>query len=135
MRDTSLLVDPAGAGYLRAAAAGTTPLATALNYSSGQSTTGLLVTPIDAARNATMTLYGGAGQVVLDVVGYYTTAAGNGGHYVALPPSRIADSRTGVGIGTGPQTGDVTVPLPDAVPADAPGVVLNVSVVEPTRAA
>ncbi|GAC1608345.1 MAG: hypothetical protein NVS3B26_04890 [Mycobacteriales bacterium] len=128
------VVDPAGAGYLRAAAAGTSPLATALNYSGGQSSTGLVVTPVDASRNATMTLYGGAGQVVLDVVGYYTTAAGNGGHYVALVPSRIADSRSGVGVGVGPQTGDVTVPLPDSVPADAPGVVLNVSVVEPTRA-
>jgi GH25 family lysozyme M1 (1,4-beta-N-acetylmuramidase) len=127
------VVDPSGAGYLRTAAAGTTPLATALNYSGGQSSTGLVVTPIDATRKATVTLYGGAGQVVLDAVGYYTSATGTGGHYVALAPSRIADSRTGVGVSAGPQSGDVTVPLPDSVPADVAGVVLNVSVVEPTR--
>ena len=127
------VVDPTGAGYLRTAAAGTTPLATALNYSGGQSTTGLVVTPIDTSRQATVTLYGGAGQVVLDAVGYYTAAAGPGGHYVALPPTRIADSRTGTGVSAGPQNGDVTVPLPDSVPADVAGVILNVSVVEPTR--
>jgi lysozyme len=128
------VVDPSGAGYLRAAAAGTTPLATALNYSGGQSSTGLVVATMDATRNATMTLYGGSGQLVLDVVGYYTAAAGTGGHYVPVTPSRIADSRTGVGIPAGAQHGDVTVLLPDSVPADAPGVVLNVSVVEPTHA-
>jgi GH25 family lysozyme M1 (1,4-beta-N-acetylmuramidase) len=127
------VVDPAAAGYLRAAAAGTTPLATALNYSAGQSSTGLVVTSMDATRQTTVTLYGGSGQVVLDVVGYYTSAAGAGGHYVPLTPTRIADSRTGIGIGTGPQSGDVTVPLPESLPADAPGVVLNVSVVEPDR--
>src|SRR3954470_2463606 len=69
------VVDPVAAGYLRAAAAGASPLATALNYSALQSSTGLVVTTVDAARMATMTLYGGAGHVVLDVVGYYSTAA------------------------------------------------------------
>jgi hypothetical protein len=127
------VVDPTAAGYLRAAATGTTPLATALNYSAGQSTTGLVVTTMDPTRHTTMTLYGGTGQVVLDVVGYYSSTPGTGGHYVPLAPTRIADSRTGIGIGPGPQHGDVTVPLPDTVPADAPGVVLNVSVVEPDR--
>jgi hypothetical protein len=127
------VVDPTAAGYLRTAAAGATPLATALNFSAGQSSTGLVVTTMDAARRTTATVYGGAGHVVLDAVGYYTASSGVGGHWVALRPSRIADSRTGTGIGAGPQSGDVTVPLPDAVPADAAGVVLNVSVVEPTR--
>jgi hypothetical protein len=127
------VVDPTAAGYLRAAAAGTTPLATSLNFSALQSSTGLLVTTMDAAREATVIVYGGAGQIVLDAVGYYTAAPGTGGHWVALAPSRIVDSRTGLGASAGPQTGDVTVTVPDAVPADASGVVLNVSVVEPTR--
>jgi GH25 family lysozyme M1 (1,4-beta-N-acetylmuramidase) len=127
------VVDPTAAGYLRMAAAGATPLATALNYSTGQSSTGLVVTAVDASRNATVTSYGGAGQVVLDAVGYYSAASGSGGHWVALAPSRIADSRTGIGIGTGPQNGDVSVPIPASVPADASGVVLNVSVVEPVH--
>ena len=128
------VVDPAGPGYLRTSAAGTAPLATALNYSAGQSTTGLVVTTADAQRQTTVTTYGAAGQVVLDVVGYYTAAAGTGGHWVGLTPSRIVDSRTGLGVPVGPQNGDVTVPIPDTVPVDAAGVVLNVSLVEPTRA-
>jgi GH25 family lysozyme M1 (1,4-beta-N-acetylmuramidase) len=127
------VVDPTWSGYVRVAAAGASPLATALNFTAGQSTTGLLVTQVDAARQATVTVYGGAAQIVLDVVGYYTSAAGAGGHWVPLAPSRIVDSRTGIGGPTGPQSGDVAVALPDSVPVDATGVVLNVSVVEPTR--
>jgi GH25 family lysozyme M1 (1,4-beta-N-acetylmuramidase) len=127
------VVDPTSSGYVRVAAAGTTPLATALNFTGGQSTTGLLVTPIDTVRQATVNVYGGKAQIVLDVVGYYTAAAGTGGHWVPLAPSRIVDSRTAIGGPSGPQAGDVTVTLPDTVPVDATGVVLNVSVVEPTR--
>lgn len=127
------VVDPSAAGYLRVAPTGSTPLATALNFAAGRSSTGLVVTPVDPARQATITVYGGPGQVVLDVVGYYTTAAGSGGHWVPLSPSRIVDTRQGLGGTSGPQDGDVTFTLPDSVPADAPGVVLNVSVVEPVH--
>jgi GH25 family lysozyme M1 (1,4-beta-N-acetylmuramidase) len=128
------VVDPSGAGYVRVAPGSSTPLATTLNYSRHQSATGLLVTPVDAERKATVTVYGGAGQLVLDAVGYYTAATGDGGHWVPLAPERIVDSRTGTGGLTGPQQGDVAVTLPDTVPADARGVVLNVSVVEPAYA-
>jgi len=128
------VVNPSAAGYVRVAPGTSTPLATTLNFVGHQSATGLLVTPVDAARNATVTVYGGSGQVVLDAVGYYTSAVGDGGHWVPLAPSRIVDSRTGTGGVTGPQHGDVAVTLPDSVPADARGVVLNVSVVEPAYA-
>jgi GH25 family lysozyme M1 (1,4-beta-N-acetylmuramidase) len=127
------VVDPAAAGYLRMSPAGATPLATALNFAAGRSSTGLVVTSIDTARQATVTLYGGPGQVVLDVVGYYTSTAGAGGHWVPLTPSRIVDTRQGLGGTSGPQDADVTFTLPDAVPTDTSGVVLNVSVVEPVR--
>jgi GH25 family lysozyme M1 (1,4-beta-N-acetylmuramidase) len=125
------VVQPTGAGWVRVAPYGTTPLTTAINFSRGLSTTGLLVTPVDAARRATVNVYGGSGHVVLDAVGYYTKATGEGGHWVPLAPSRIVDSRSGTGVAAGPQSGEVEVTLPEAVPADARGVVLNVSVVDP----
>ena len=124
------VVAPSAAGYLRAAPAGSTPVATALNYARNQSVTGLVVTSADAARQTTVTLYGGAGQLVLDLVGYYTPAPGAGGHWVPLNPSRIVDTRLAQGA-NGPQQGDVTFALADSVPKDAAGAVLNVSVVEP----
>jgi GH25 family lysozyme M1 (1,4-beta-N-acetylmuramidase) len=128
------IVDPSAPGYVRVAPGSSTPLATTLNFGKAQSATGLLVTPVDVERNATVTVYGGSGQVVLDAVGYYTAVPGDGGHWVPLAPSRIVDSRTGAGGLRGAQQGDVPVTLPDSVPADARGVVLNVSVVEPAHA-
>ena len=127
------VVDPTSAGYLRVSPAGATPLATALNFAAGRSSTGLVVTTVDAARQATVNVYGGQGQVVLEAVGYYTSNAGSGGHWVPLTPSRIVDTRQGLGGASGPQNADVTFTLPDSVPTDSPGVVLNVSVVEPVH--
>lgn len=127
------VVEPTAAGYLRVAAAGATPLATSTNFSAGQNTTGLLVTAIDAARQSTVQVYGGAAQIVLDAVGYYTASPGPGGYWNPLVPSRIVDSRSGLGTSQGRQVDDVTITLPGTVPLDAAGVLLNVSVVEPTR--
>ncbi|MCW2725891.1 MAG: glycoside hydrolase family 25 [Frankiales bacterium] len=123
-------VNPARAGYLRAAPAGSTPLATALNFVARQSYTGLVVARTDAARQATLTVAGGPTDLVVDVVGYYDTAAGSGGHWVASPPTRFVDSRIGQGTAGGTKNGDVTVTLPAGVPQNARGAVLNVSVVD-----
>jgi GH25 family lysozyme M1 (1,4-beta-N-acetylmuramidase) len=51
--------------------------------------------------------------------------------YVALPAQRVVDTRSGQGGTSGPVSGTMTVQLPDTVPADATGVVLDVSAVEP----
>lgn len=125
------VVAPPRAGFLRAAATGADPTTTALNFGAGQSVTGLVVTAMSAQQQVTLALYSSPGQVVVDLVGYYTGASGSGGHYRPLPPTRFVDSRTGTGVARGPRSGDVTVQLPAAVPADAAGVVLDVSVVDP----
>ncbi len=119
-------VTPAGTGFLRAAAAGTTPRTTALNYVRGSSTTGLVVTRTDAARRVLLAVSGGATDLVADLVGYYDVAPGTGGQYVPLAASRVLDTRRTTGT---PVTGRVTVSLPDAVPSSARAAVLNVSVV------
>jgi GH25 family lysozyme M1 (1,4-beta-N-acetylmuramidase) len=126
------VITPTHTGFLRAAAAGAQPTTTALNFATGQSVTGLVVTAMDAQRRVTLTLYTSSSQLAVDLIGYYTAASGSGGHYVPLTPVRFVDTRAGKGTTSGARTGDVTVQVPQSVPADAVGVVLDVSVVEPT---
>jgi GH25 family lysozyme M1 (1,4-beta-N-acetylmuramidase) len=125
------VVQPSHGGFLRAAATGQQPTTTALNFADGQSVTGLVVTPMDSQRRVTLTPYTTITDVVVDLVGYYTTATGTGGHWNALPPSRFVDTRAGRGAPSGAHTGDVTIQVPSSVPADATGVVLDLSVVDP----
>ncbi len=123
-------VDAAGTGYLRTAPAGQTPLTTALSYGRGAASTGLVVARTDASRRAVLTTYAAAAHVVVDLLGYYDVRPGTGGHWVPVAPTRFVDSRTGIGTARGAKAGEVTVRLPDAVPADARGAVLNVSLVD-----
>jgi GH25 family lysozyme M1 (1,4-beta-N-acetylmuramidase) len=123
-------VRPSREGFLRTAPAGSTPMGTALNFVRGQSYTGLVVARTDPARRATLTVHGGPTDLVVDVVGYYDSAAGSGGHWVATTPTRFVDSRTGQGTPAGAKTGDVTVTLPAGVPLNARSAILNVSVTE-----
>ncbi|GAC1445334.1 MAG: hypothetical protein NVSMB55_25850 [Mycobacteriales bacterium] len=51
--------------------------------------------------------------------------------YAAVPAQRFVDTRSGRGAPPGPVAGTVTVTLPSSVPADATGVVLDVSAVDP----
>ncbi|MCW2778149.1 MAG: hypothetical protein JWN17_1874 [Frankiales bacterium] len=126
-------VRPEGPGYVRSGAAGTSARTTALNFVRRASSTGLVVTRTDAARRAVLTVEGAATHLVADLVGYYDVREGTGGHYVALTPSRIVDTRTGVGAAPGAVVSGLDVPLPDAVPAGARSAVLNVSVVGPVH--
>jgi lysozyme len=125
-------VDPRAAGWLRLAAAGSTPRTTALNYPRGHSVTGLAVTQTDSLRQVTVSIGGGSTDLAVDVVGYYTAGAGTGGHWSPLPPRRVVDTRTGVGAPKGRAKGEMTFTLPDSVPLDAAGVVLDVTAVDAT---
>ena len=51
--------------------------------------------------------------------------------YVPLPAQRFVDSRSGEGVPAGQVSGSVTVQVPAAVPADAAGIVLDISAVAP----
>ncbi len=65
--------------------------------------------------------------IVVDVVGAYVPAArSRAGRFVAVPPQRLIDSRTGLGpVVAG---GRLSVPLGDTVPDDAAAVVVNLTV-------
>jgi GH25 family lysozyme M1 (1,4-beta-N-acetylmuramidase) len=125
-------VDPRGAGWLRLAAAGTAPRTTALNYPAQHSVTGLAVTQTDSSRQVTVSTSGGATDLAVDLVGYYTASEGTGGHWSPLPPQRVVDTRSGVGVRKGRAKGEITFTLPGSVPPDATGVVLDVTAVDAT---
>ena len=124
-------VGPTGSGYLRVAPAGSTPQTTALNYSAGSSTTVLAVTAMDSQRRVSLTTAGTPVHLVVDLVGYFTSADGPGGRWVGLSPVRAADTRTGQGVPAGPLSGSVTLTLPASIPASATGVALNVTALSP----
>jgi hypothetical protein len=124
-------VDPRGTGWLRVAPTGSTPTTTALNYTAGHGVTGLVVTSTDAQRQVDISTYSGATDVTIDLVGYYTASGQAGGHWSPTTPVRVVDTRSGVGAPAGAVAGSITFTLPSSVPADAAGVVLDVTAVEP----
>jgi hypothetical protein len=124
-------VSPRGPGYLRVAPAGTAPTTTVLNFPAGHSVTGLVQTTSDAQHRIDISTYGSASDLTVDLVGYYTTTAGVGGHYVPVDATRVVDTRSGTGAPAGRMTTDLVFSLPGSVPSDAVGVVLDVTAVDP----
>lgn len=133
MLDVSV-VGPSADGFLRVAARGSASSATAMTFQRGASATGLVQTALSAQRQATISVAGGPTHLVVDVLGYYIGGSQTGGRYVSVPGARFVDSRQGLGISKGPQSGTHTLTLPGNVPATAEGVLLNVSVVGPRSA-
>lgn len=125
-------VNPAGSGYLRLGAAGTTPTTTVLNYDRGGSTTGLAVTAT-GSQHVTVSANGAPTDLAVDLLGWFDTAVTAGGAYCPVPPQRLLDTRTGLGA-TGPGTGPLALVTPSSIPSNAVAVVLDASAVDPSRA-
>ncbi|MCB0977641.1 MAG: hypothetical protein KDB02_09300 [Acidimicrobiales bacterium] len=95
-------VDPAGAGFLRAWPAGTTPPnATFLNYSTDSTTnSGALAIATDpTSADLTVKAFNGTTDLVIDVQGYFVQPDGMqpGATYVPITPCRIVDTRRAAG--------------------------------------
>ncbi|MET9955277.1 hypothetical protein ABZ135_27540, partial [Streptomyces sp. NPDC006339] len=111
------------------------PTASNLNFTAGQTIPNLVVVPV---VNGKVTFYNHSGSVDLlaDVAGYYTTAPG-GSTYQPAGPTRLMDTRTGLGVRKGKVGPDGTVTLQitggNGVPAaGVTAVVLNVTATAPT---
>ncbi|MDP9101394.1 MAG: hypothetical protein M3N21_04520 [Actinomycetota bacterium] len=122
-------VEAKGDGYLRLAATGTAATTTALNFEGGGSMTGLAMTRA-TGNQVTVSVAGAPTDLVVDLVGFYEGVATSGSGFVALPPMRFVDTRSGLGA-TGPGTGPLLVTVPAAVPRDATAVLLDLSAVLP----
>ncbi len=126
------VTEPASFGFVSAYPSGTNrPLASNLNYSKGQTVANLVT--VTVGGNGKVTLFnrsGGTVQLIADIEGYYLPGAPVvPGAFGSVAPARVLDTRN-----TGPVGGDSEVSFKVAgtngVPADAAGVVFNLTVTE-----
>lgn len=122
-------------GYLSVWPAGESrPAASSLNWSAGQTIAHAVTAKVGVAGKVAVFNEAGSAHVVVDVVGYYDSAAGDG--FSPLPPARILDTRQAgqpAPWGEG-ETKAVSVTGVGGIPADADAVVVNVTVTGTTGA-
>jgi hypothetical protein len=132
---------PTQQGFLSVYAYGTTrPGVSNLNFVAGQSVSNLVLTKVSSVGE--VTLYNGSAgtvQLLADVSGYYLSGAPTApGAFGPVDPSRLLDTRSGMGAPQGPVAAGATVVLQvlgsDGVPASGvSAVALNVTVTAPTQ--
>lgn len=128
---------PTQGGYLSLSPSGAArPYVSNLNFASGQTVANAVVVGTDPATGK-VTIFNAAGstQVVVDVVGWYSTGS-SGARFHATSPARAFDTRTAGGPVAGGTKVDGTV-RSTALGVDpaATAVVANITVTEPTAAA
>ena len=71
-------------------------------------------------------------QVIVDVTGVFVPVAGNvsSGRFVAVPPSRLVDTRRTADR----RSGDLVVPIPPGVPSDATALAVSVTLTDTDEA-
>lgn len=118
------------------------PLASNLNWLPEETRANLVMVPVGSDGAVSFYNQLGQVQVVVDLQGYFSPSPTAGpGDYIPLPPSRIADTRTGSGepdagdaVGPG-QILDIQVAGMGGVPSTGVGAAdLNVTVTDPTAA-
>ena len=131
------VTQPTAGGFLTAYADGQQqPLASNLNFVTGQTVPNLVVAPVDS--NGYVDIYNGSrgtSQIVADLGGYFVGGTPTvSGAFAAQGPTRVLDTRVNLG-GDGPVPANGVVRLKvtsDTVPAGVSAVVLNVTVTQPT---
>jgi hypothetical protein len=106
------------------------PLASALNFGAGEIRTNGTIIELGAAGDLAVATSADAVHVVIDVTGVFTPSdAARAGRFVPMTQQRLLDTReSGVKLAPG---GEVTLPLPRGVPADATALALSIVVIEP----
>lgn len=129
-------VAPSAATYLTVWPTGQPlPLASNLNNTAGDTSPNLVT--VKLGKNGSVNVFNAAGSVdvLVDVVGYYTAAAGAAG-FQAVAPNRLLDTRSATGghparFGPGESFDLVVAGGTTTVPANATSVVVNVTAVAP----
>ncbi|MFJ4779763.1 N-acetylmuramoyl-L-alanine amidase [Streptomyces sp. NPDC088762] len=130
--------NPTAASYVSVYPSGTTrSSASNLNFTAGQTIPNLVVVPVVDGK---VSFYNNAGSVdlIADITGFFTSA-GEGATHTSYGPTRLMDTREGLGVPKAPvgQGGVVTLPVAGvgAIPATGvKAVVLNVTATNPTAA-
>lgn len=138
------VTDPLAAGFVSLrpwTTAFSLPAVSNLNYANGQTVANLVTVPVSLNGDIEVFASTGTPHVIVDVLGWYADGSGifsDPGSYVALPPQRIMDSRSGLGVATalGPgQMVTLKVAGSGGVPATGAGsVALNVTAVDASSA-
>ncbi|MFI8963831.1 hypothetical protein ACIGO8_17155 [Streptomyces sp. NPDC053493] len=107
-----------------------------LNFTAGQTIPNLVVVPVGADGKVTFYNHNGGVDLLADVAGYFTTD-GTGSAYKAVTPTRLMDTRTGLGVAKAKVGAGQTITLQVAGQGGIPdsgvtAVVLNVTAVAPT---
>ncbi|MCX6509349.1 MAG: hypothetical protein NT081_00855 [Actinobacteria bacterium] len=128
---------PTGAGFVTVWPRGVTkPLASNLNFVPGDVVPNLVTVGIGSNGQVSLFHKGGVNDLLADVVGYYSPVSGD--YFTPVTPVRALDTRAGTGVTAGrvAQGGEVALQVTNAnsVPANATGVVLNVTAVTPEAA-
>ncbi|MCY0946551.1 N-acetylmuramoyl-L-alanine amidase [Streptomyces antarcticus] len=129
--------EPTRASYVSVFPAGASRAsASNLNFTPGLTIPNMVIVPVNDGK---VTFYNNAGDVHLlaDITGYFT-ASGAGSTYVSYGPTRLMDSREGLGIPrqkiAGGQSATLQVAGVGGIPATGvKAVVLNVTATEPTQ--
>ena len=107
-----------------------------LNYSAGQNVANLVVATV--GKDGVVDFLNGASKgtvdVIADVAGYYTASTQNA--YVPLTPTRMLDTRHGIGVAEGKIPADSHISLHvangKAIPSDATAVAMNLTALDST---
>ncbi|MHB1007967.1 MAG: N-acetylmuramoyl-L-alanine amidase [Propionibacteriaceae bacterium] len=115
---------------------GTRPVASNLNVDAGQTVPNLVT--VKVGTSGTVSLYNSSTSpldLIVDLGGYYATGAPTaGGGTVTVTPSRVLDTRSGIGA-TGPLAAQSSLQLRvtgGSVPVDASAVLVNLTAADPT---
>lgn len=127
------VADSTGPGWVAAYPAGRPPAETSnLNMAAGEVRANLAVVQVGEGGHIALHVAQSHAHLMVDVLGSFGRG---GGAVTAIDPVRIADSRLGVGTAVGALAPDQTVRIQVAghrgIPADAAGVVLNLTAVDP----
>lgn len=108
------------------------PLAASLNTEPGQNSPNLVIARLGSGGQIDLYLSAGASHLTADVMGYY----GSGDEFVPATPTRILDTREGVGaplapLGEGEEL-ELAVAGVGPIPDDAVAVVINITSIRAT---
>ncbi|MFJ4096998.1 PKD domain-containing protein [Kitasatospora sp. NPDC089913] len=130
------VVDPAGgAGHLIAYPSGEDrPETSNVNYTAGQTVPNLAIVPVGADGYVNLFNRGAAAvDLLADVAGYFSHSEAGG--YTSVGPTRLVDTREGLGTDQGQVPGWTSFPVQVAgragIPAGVGAVALNVTVTDP----
>ncbi|WP_404391262.1 hypothetical protein [Humibacillus xanthopallidus] len=123
---------PSTGGYLSVHPYGSPrPTVSSVNFTKGQTVPNLVTAAVDGSGRVSIYNSSGTTHIIADLAGYY--ALGQGGEFAGINPTRVMDTRSGVGVAKGKITGGSTKTLTiPGLPAGTTAVAINVTVAAPT---